>query len=64
MGATPACGWVEIGGVASLPVTVVWKAGRAWDKPAEALDSRCVVWGEYPHVDATVGVLTVPLKNY
>jgi hypothetical protein len=26
--------------------------------------SRLAVWRQYPHPDATVGVLTVPLKGY
>ena len=56
---TPACGGVEVGGVAILPAPAVWKVDRVSSETAEAPDSRCAVWRQYPCPDTGVGVLTV-----
>ena len=50
-------------GLLSFPHPIVWKVGRVSSETAEAPDSRCAVWRQYPHPDATVGVLIVPLKG-
>ena len=56
--------WVEVGGFQCHPSRrpVVWKVGRVSSETTEAPDSRCAVWRQYSRPDATVGVLTVPLK--
>jgi len=46
-----------------LPPTVV-KAGWDSSEKAKAPDSGCTVWKQYPHPDAAVGVLKVPLNGY
>ena len=51
---TPACGGVEVYVAAVLPAP---HSLGGWP------DSRCAVWTQYPRPDATVGVLTVPLKG-
>jgi len=55
---TPACG-----GVAIFPAPIVRGVGWVSNETAEAPDSRCVVWRQYPCPDATVGVLKVSLKD-
>ena len=35
---------------------------RVLSGAAETLDLRCAIWGQYTRPDATVGVLTAPLK--
>ena len=49
-------------GLPYFPPPVVWKVGRVPSETAKAPDSRCAVW-RHPCHDATVGVLTVPLKG-
>ena len=56
---TPACGGVEVHGAAVLPIPHSLEGCET----AEAPDSRRAVWSQYPRPDATVGVLTVPLKG-
>ena len=63
VGVSPTCGGVEVGGIAILPAPVVWKVGQVSSETAEAPDYRCAVWRQYPCPDATVGVLTAPLKG-
>ena len=49
-------------GLPSFPHPIFWKVGRVSSEMAEAPDSRCADWRQYPRLDATVGVLTVPLN--
>jgi len=51
-------------GLPSFLHHIVWKVGRISSETAEAPDSRCAVWRQYPRPEATVGVLTVSLKGY
>jgi len=61
---TQAYGVAEVGEFSFLPAPCSLGAGWDSSKKAKAPDSRSAVWRQYPRPDATVGVLTVPLKGY
>ena len=47
-----------------FPLPKLWRIGCALSEMVAAPDPRCAVYGQFPPPDATVGVLTVPLKGY